>query len=34
MTGKPESWFGVDGQKSRQRLECVCLKHRFPSAAT
>jgi hypothetical protein len=26
--------FGVAGQKSRQRLECVCLQHRFPFAAT
>ena len=26
--------FGVVGRKSRQRVECVCLKHRFPFAAT
>ena len=26
--------FGVAGQRSRQRLECACLQHRFPFAAT
>jgi hypothetical protein len=25
---------GVAGQKSRQRLDCACLQHRFPLAAT
>ena len=25
---------GVAGQKSRQRLDCACLQHRFPDAAT
>ena len=29
-----DTQFGVAGQKSRQRLECACLKHRFPFAAT
>ena len=23
--------FGVAGQRSRQRLECACLQHRFPN---
>jgi len=30
-----EDWrFGVVGRKSRQRLDCACLQHRFPTAAT
>ena len=32
--GKEDRHFGVVDQKSRQRLDCVCLKYRFPFAAT